>query len=85
MTDAFIFEVHADQDVFEVNGRKVVRAKYVFDSTSMAFSPNTDESLTRGFCGRLKDGRVFAGLVTLTKDQFHRAAIPAECYVEKSC
>lgn len=85
MTDAFIFEVHTDQDVFEVDGRKVVRAKYVFDWNTMAFTPNTDVSLTRAFCGRHKDGRVFANIVTMTKDQYYRASVPADCYIEKAC
>lgn len=85
MTDAYIFEVHTDHEVFELEGRKVVRAKYVFDWTSMSCILNVDESRTLGFCGRHKDGRVFANLVSMTKDQLRRASLPADCYVEKSC
>lgn len=85
MTDAIIFEVHTDDDVFEKEGVKYVRAKYVFDWSSMAFSKNTDPHLHRRFIGRHKDGRVFGHFLTMTKEQFYRTTVPSDCYVEKSC
>ena len=85
MTDAYIFEVHTDDDVFEKDGVKVVRAKYVFDWSTMSFSKNTDPQLHRRLTSRHKDGRVFARFLTMTKDQFASTTEPVDCYVEKSC
>ena len=40
MTDAYVFEVHHESEVIQVNGRESVRAKYAFNKQSMEFSEN---------------------------------------------
>lgn len=85
MTDAYIFDVHTDADVRVIEGKKVVPVKHVFDWKTMAFSLNADQSLTREVVSRHKDGRVFSSVVRLTKEQYCKVVVPADCYQEKSC
>jgi hypothetical protein len=84
MTDAYIFEVHTDDDVFEVNGRKLVVAKYVFDPMNLEAVPNTDVNLTHPVISRHKDGRVFAYLLRMAKAEFLESKFPVDCYIESA-
>lgn len=54
MTDAYVFEVHHESEVIQVNGRESVRAKYAFNKQSMEFSENSDPSRILLTCGRQK-------------------------------
>lgn len=85
MTDAYIFEVHPDSDVIQVNGKEAVRAKYAFDGLSLVFTTNNDPCHTLPTCGRHKEGGVLACVAIMRKDQFHQAAVPDDCFIEKSC
>ena len=85
MTDAFVFEVHTEEDVFVAGGREVVRAKYVFDTKGLVAVENTDQTVTRLVTARNKKGDVLAFMVRLNKPEFQQATIPVACYVESSC
>ncbi len=84
MTDAYIFEVHSDADVREVNGQRVVTAKYVFDHQKLEAVPSTDPSRTIPVISRHKDGRVFAHLLRMARAEFEQSSIPSDCYIESA-
>ncbi|MQT57986.1 hypothetical protein GHO41_11600 [Pseudomonas sp. FSL R10-0399] len=84
MTDAYVFEVHHESEVIQVNGRESVRAKYAFNKQSMEFSENSDPSRILLTCGRQKGGGVLACIAIITKDEFRQATVPGDCYTEKS-
>ena len=84
MADAYIFEVHSDADVKEVDGRRVVTAKYVFDHQKLEAVPNTDPSRTIPVISRHKDGRVFAHLLRMDRAEFEQSSIPSDCYIESA-
>jgi hypothetical protein len=85
MTDAYVFEVHTEEDVFVAEGREAVRAKYVFDSKALLAVENTDPTVTRWVTARNKKGDVLAFMARLNKPEFQQATIPVACYVESSC
>ncbi|PBV09289.1 hypothetical protein CJU35_05395 [Pseudomonas aeruginosa] len=84
MADAYIFEVHSDADVKEVDGRRVVKAKYVFDHQKLVAVPNTDPNRTIPVTSRHKDGRVFAHLLRMDRADFEKSSIPNDCYIESA-
>lgn len=84
MTDAYIFEVHAESDVFLVNGREVVKAKYAFDHKKLETVPNIDPNATIPVISRHKDGRVFAYLLRMVKADFVESLFPGDCYIESA-
>ncbi|HBO2935169.1 TPA: hypothetical protein L4R50_000164 [Pseudomonas aeruginosa] len=84
MSDAYIFEVHRDSDVKELNGRRVVTAKYVFDHQKLEAVPNSDPSRTIPVTSRHKDGRVFAHLLSMDRAQFEQSSIPSDCHIESA-